>query len=71
MKISKWITILLIASLAFNLAFVASVIAKKFSQPHEDSRNNSIQPPEFILQKKQKQEVRSIMNQFRIRLVQF
>jgi Spy/CpxP family protein refolding chaperone len=69
MKISKWIKILLIASLAFNLAFVTSTIAKKFFQDHENSQNNSIQSPEFILQKNQKQGVRSIMNHFRIRLV--
>lgn len=71
MKINKWIKILLIASLAFNLAFVISAITKKFLHNDSDSLKRTLQSPELILHNSQKNEVYAIMKQFRIRLMEF
>lgn len=67
----KWIKILLIASLAFNLAFIVSTVAKKFQLDDTGPSKSPVQSPEFTLHKGQKREVHSIMKQFRIKLVQF
>lgn len=62
---NKWLKIILVASLAFNLAFVSTVIYRKVTAPRKNTRK-LICKEDFKLKKEQKEQIRSIIKKFRI-----
>ena len=68
---NKWMKIILVASLAFNLAFLSTALYKKFSSPGKrpvEKAKDTLET-EFKLQKEQKEEIKEIMNKFRISMM--
>lgn len=69
---NKWLKIILTASLAFNLAFLSTALYKKFSAPVKKIGSETKKPfkSDFKLQVEQKEEIKKIINQFKINLME-
>lgn len=67
---NKWVKIILVASLAFNLAFVSTTIYRKFTTPRKNT-GKLICKEDFILKKEQKEQIRRIIKKFRISLLDY
>ncbi len=64
---NKWVKIILVASLAFNLAFVSTAVYRKFFAPRKIT-GKLICKEDFKLKEEQKEQIRRIIKKFRISL---
>jgi Spy/CpxP family protein refolding chaperone len=64
---NKWVKIILVASLAFNLAFVSTAIYRKFTAPRKNP-GKLLCKEDFKLKKEQKEQIRRIIKKFKISL---
>jgi len=67
---NKWVKIILVASLAFNLAFISTAVYRNFFAPHETHRK-SICNEDIKLNKEQKEKIKHIIKKFRISLMDY
>lgn len=67
---NKWVKIILVASLAFNLAFVSTAVYRKFTPPRE-STGKSIFKEDLNLKAEQKEQIKGIIKKFRISLLDY
>ena len=65
---NKWVKIILVASLAFNLAFVSTALYKKFSAPGKEVKEAL--KTGLKLQKDQEEEIKKIIGKFKINLLE-
>jgi Spy/CpxP family protein refolding chaperone len=64
---NKWLKIILVASLAFNLAFVSTAVYRKVFTPGQKP-GKSICKEDLKLKKEQKEKFKRIIKEFRINL---
>ena len=64
---NKWVKLILVASLAFNLAFVSTDVYRKFTAPRKNT-GKLICKEDFKLKEEQKEQIRRIIKKFRINL---
>ena len=64
---NKWLKIILVASLAFNLAFVSTAVYRKFTAPRENT-GKLICKEDFKLKEEQKEKIKRIIKKFRLSL---
>ena len=62
---NKWLKIILVASLAFNLAFVSTAVYRKFTAPREN-RGKLMDKEDSKLKEEQKGKIKRIIKKFRI-----
>jgi len=67
---SKWIKVLLIASLALNLAFLSTTIIRKYCSTKNKISKEIIIKTDLNLKKDQKKKIQAIVKNFRVQLVQ-
>ncbi|UCH94047.1 MAG: hypothetical protein JSV88_27790 [Candidatus Aminicenantes bacterium] len=67
---NKWLKIILVASLAFNLAFVSTAVYRKFASTTRKSQELTFKQ-DFKLQKDQKEEIKRIIKKFKISLLDY
>jgi Spy/CpxP family protein refolding chaperone len=67
---NKWIKVIFVASLAFNLAFVATALYRILDS-HPQKHAKSFCQKEFKLKKEQKEEIKKIIKQFKINLSEY
>jgi Spy/CpxP family protein refolding chaperone len=68
---SRWIKILLAASLAFNLAFVATAIYRYFTAPEKVSSRKTPKEQELKLGENQRSDIEKIVKAFRIDMLEY
>jgi uncharacterized membrane protein len=71
MKHPKLWKIVLAASLAFNIAFVASAVHRTLKWRKHMSERHQMPAADLALEKEQKEELEAIIRNFRIELLQF
>jgi Spy/CpxP family protein refolding chaperone len=64
---NKWVKIILVASLAFNLAFVSTAVYRKFFAPRKNP-GKPICKEVLKLKEEQKEKIKRIIKKFRISL---
>jgi Spy/CpxP family protein refolding chaperone len=64
---NKWVKIILVASLAFNLAFVSTAVYRKFTAPRKNT-GKLVCKEDFKLKEDQKKQIRRIIKKFKISL---
>lgn len=67
---NKWVKIILVASLAFNLAFVSTAIYRKFTTPRANA-GKLIFKEDLKLKEEQKEKIKRIIKKFRISLLDY
>jgi Spy/CpxP family protein refolding chaperone len=67
---NKWVKIILVASLAFNLAFVTTAIYRKLSTPQKN-HGKLIFKDDIKLKEEQKEKIKRIIKKFRISLLDY
>ena len=71
MKHPKIWKIVLAASLAFNIAFIASTIQRTIKWRQHIARQHQLPGTDLALEKEQKKELENIIRNFRLELLQF
>jgi Spy/CpxP family protein refolding chaperone len=64
---NKWLKIILVASLAFNLAFVSTAVYRKFFTPAQKPGKSACKE-DLKLKKAQKEKIKRIIKEFKINL---
>lgn len=67
---NKWVKIILVASLAFNLAFVFTAVYRNFIAPHKKP-GKLICKEDLKLKKEQKEKIKRIIKEFKISLLDY
>ena len=67
---NKWLKIILVASLAFNLAFVSTAVYRKFLAPRQKP-GKLICEESLKLKQEQKEKIKRIIKKFRISLLDY
>ncbi|MCP5046769.1 MAG: periplasmic heavy metal sensor [bacterium] len=70
---NKWLKLFLLASIAFNLAFVANGLYRKDPREKEPKEKRKVTPPyerQLELRDEQKKEIKKIMKTFRMNMLE-
>jgi Spy/CpxP family protein refolding chaperone len=67
---NKWVKIILVASLAFNLAFLSTAVYKNFIAPRKNP-GKLICKDELKLKEEQKEKIKRIIKEFKISLLDY
>lgn len=71
---NKWMKIILVASLALNLAFVSTAIYREVTQRSKAGKEHKHEMtfhPEFNLDPDQKEKIKKIMREFKVNLLEY